>query len=603
MKNVNLIFKKISLATSVALACTMSPMASADWSVQGGQILDPNKQNFIYRGISLGEYSPVTPLLFLQRDLATTGANAIKVPVYAGISAATIEAYIDLCKKNKMVCVFSYMGAYGYGDSFSDYSPPSVPGYWTSPAIKTVLNANKDYAIINIANGPVGNSLTASHYLSFTTDMISLIRLGGVTNQLMIDGGNWGQDWGRYMLNNAEQILASDPQRNLFFSVHMYEAYNDPLVIRDYLQGFIDKGLPIVVGEFGPRSRKRNYEYQNPFAPNTQVAEDSIMAIARELGVGYLGWSWNANPAGYTELNMVDTANPYLLTPWGDYLLNSENGIKATARLATHFANSSSSSSATSSSASSGENRQPYAVMVARVVQERCGYVYANATAVESTDPDGDALSYEWEIYNSYSGSYEYKSGEEITFSMRPLVNYTFSVHVSDGRGGRSTASKTLYHSYPDDCTGSSSSSIRPSSSSSSTVITSSSIPSIASSSSLPPSSVASSSRSSSSVAVAGASCSYHIQSQWGNGFTAAIRVKNISNRVINGWDVNWQYTDGSRLTNSWNASVSGSNPYTAKNLNWNASIQPGQTVEFGFQGSKPAGAAMVPVVSGSLCQ
>jgi mannan endo-1,4-beta-mannosidase len=608
MKNVNSIHKKISMAVGVtALTCAISPMAFADWSVQGAQILDPNKQNFIYRGISLGEFVSATPLLFLQRDLATTGANAIKVPVYSGTSAATLEAYLKLCKENKSVCVFSYMGAYGYTDSNAQDSPAGIPQYWLSPSIKAVLDANKDYAIINIANGPTGNSITASHYLSFTTLMIYLMRLGGVENQLMIDGGNWGQDWERYMLNNAEQILASDTQKNLFFSVHMYEAYNDPVVIREYLQGFIDKGLPIVVGEFGPKSRKRIREYQNPYAPNTDVAEDSIMAIAQELGVGYLGWSWNANPEGFTELNLVDTANPNLLTPWGDYLLNSANGIKATAKLATHFVNSSSSSSATSSTtssaSSSGENRQPYAIITSRVVQERCGYVYANATAVESTDPDGDALSYEWEIYNSYSGTYEYQSGEEITFSMRPLIHYTFTLYVSDGRGGRSTASKTLYHSYSDNCIGSSSSSSTRSLSSSSGTTTSSSIPSTSSSSSIRPSSISSSSRSSSSAAVTRAVCSYHVQSQWGNGFTASIRLKNITNGVINGWSVNWQYPDGSKITGSWNAALSGSNPYSAKNLSWNANIQPGQTVEFGFQGSKPAGTAVIPIVSGNICQ
>jgi cellulase/cellobiase CelA1 len=97
--------------------------------------------------------------------------------------------------------------------------------------------------------------------------------------------------------------------------------------------------------------------------------------------------------------------------------------------------------------------------------------------------------------------------------------------------------------------------------------------------------------------------CSYVINSQWGNGFTAAIRIKNTTAQTINGWSVNWQYADGSKVTGSWNTTLTGANPYNAKNLSWNANIQPGQTVEFGFQGSKPNGAAIVPVVSGAICQ
>jgi hypothetical protein len=40
-------------------------------------------------------------------------------------------------------------------------------------------------------------------------------------------------------------------------------------------------------------------------------------------------------------------------------------------------------------------------------------------------------------------------------------------------------------------------------------------------------------------------------------------------------------------MTNSWNATVTGNNPYTAKPLSWLTTINPGQTVEVGVQGNK----------------
>jgi hypothetical protein len=79
--------------------------------------------------------------------------------------------------------------------------------------------------------------------------------------------------------------------------------------------------------------------------------------------------------------------------------------------------------------------------------------------------------------------------------------------------------------------------------------------------------------------------------------------LKNISTQPINGWNVNWRYADGSSVANVWNANVTGANPYTAKNLSWNSTIQPGQTVEFGFNGKKPAVAASIPAVTGDICQ
>jgi cellulase/cellobiase CelA1 len=92
------------------------------------------------------------------------------------------------------------------------------------------------------------------------------------------------------------------------------------------------------------------------------------------------------------------------------------------------------------------------------------------------------------------------------------------------------------------------------------------------------------------------------VTNDWGSGYTAAIRIKNNRTTAINGWSVNWSYSDASRISNSWNATLAGSNPYSATGLSWNSSIQPGQTVEFGFQGTKNNGPASVPVISGAVC-
>lgn len=143
-------------------------------------------------------------------------------------------------------------------------------------------------------------------------------------------------------------------------------------------------------------------------------------------------------------------------------------------------------------------------------------------------------------------------------------------------------------------------SSLAPGSSSRSSVSSSS----IRSSASSVVSSAPRSSSSSSSVAnTNNASCSYVVTNDWGSGYTAAIRIKNNGTSVINGWNLSWNYADASRITNSWNATLSGSNPYSATGLSWNSNIQPGQTVEFGFQGIKNNGAAAVPSVSGTPCQ
>jgi polyisoprenoid-binding protein YceI len=98
------------------------------------------------------------------------------------------------------------------------------------------------------------------------------------------------------------------------------------------------------------------------------------------------------------------------------------------------------------------------------------------------------------------------------------------------------------------------------------------------------------------------AGCQYVVTNQWNNGFTASIRITNTGTTPIDGWNVSWQYSGDNRMTNGWNATYSGTNPYSATNLNWNRTIQPNQTVEIGFQGSKGSAAAQVPTVTGAAC-
>ncbi|WP_231756854.1 endo-1,4-beta-xylanase [Microbulbifer elongatus] len=97
------------------------------------------------------------------------------------------------------------------------------------------------------------------------------------------------------------------------------------------------------------------------------------------------------------------------------------------------------------------------------------------------------------------------------------------------------------------------------------------------------------------------AGCEYSVSNDWGSGFVAHVRVTNDSSVPVQDWQVQWQYSGDNRVTNAWNAEVQGDNPYTASNVSWNGSLQPGQTVEFGFQGTSGS-FAETPAVSGALC-
>lgn len=80
--------------------------------------------------------------------------------------------------------------------------------------------------------------------------------------------------------------------------------------------------------------------------------------------------------------------------------------------------------------------------------------------------------------------------------------------------------------------------------------------------------------------------CSYAVNNDWGSGFTANITITNDSTSVITGWQVQWRQNGNSAVTSSWNANVSGSNPYSARNVDWNSTIAPGASQSFGVQGN-----------------
>ena len=95
--------------------------------------------------------------------------------------------------------------------------------------------------------------------------------------------------------------------------------------------------------------------------------------------------------------------------------------------------------------------------------------------------------------------------------------------------------------------------------------------------------------------------CEYVVTAAWSGGYNAAVKITNNRSTTINGWTVNWTYTDGSVVWGFWNAAVSGTSPnYTATaNQSWNTNIAPGATVEFGMT----VGGSAIPVVTGDVCK
>ena len=315
-----------------SLLCTLlllPAMSFGGFSISNGQLVDNNGTPFIMRGVNY----PYTWFQSrnTQQDLAAiaaTGANTVRVVLSTGgqwarVPGPQVAQVIQWCKDLRMIAVLEVHDSTGWNDGAAVNISNAVT-YWTSSDIRTAINGQENFVIINIANEPFGNNTTASYFPN-TRDAIIALRNAGLTHNIMIDASNWGQDWSNEMRNRAMELWNADTRRNLTFSVHMYEVYQSLAPVQTYMQGFDDMALPLVIGEFGPIN---NGQF---------VDSESVIAQAAQRGNGYIGWSWSGNGGGGTGLDMTNNFDPASLTTWGNRIVNGTNGIRATSVIASVF--------------------------------------------------------------------------------------------------------------------------------------------------------------------------------------------------------------------------------------------------------------------------
>ena len=310
----------LSILSLAALA------ANAGFSVSGTQLLDANGNPFVMRGVNVPHawYTGETAQAFTH--ISSRGANTVRVVLANGVlwsrtPESQVRDIISQAKDQNLIVVLEVHDTTGYGEQHAATLDQAVD-YWI--AIADALMGEEAYVIINIGNEPHGNGHSANTWVNDWSSAIQRLRNAGFTHTLMVDAANWGQDWEQIMLNHAQTVFNSDPLGNTIFSVHMYEVYPNDNAVNSYMSAFNSMGLPLLVGEFAA----------DHFG--SYVDAGAILNRAEQYGFGYLGWSWSGNGSGLESLDVVYNFSNNL-TPWGDLLFNSTNGISSTAQPATVF--------------------------------------------------------------------------------------------------------------------------------------------------------------------------------------------------------------------------------------------------------------------------
>lgn len=309
------------------LACLAAASAAfaqpPGFRVQGDRVLDANGSNFVMVGLNHPHAWFKSQLNTSLPAIAATGANTVRIVLSNGRrwtldNAQSVGNIISMMKQRQMVSVLEVHDATGFPEQSGSVNMSTAVDYWIQ--IKGALEGQERFVIINIANEPFGNNVSADTYIDAHKTAITRLRAAGIRHALMVDAANWGQDWQNIMRARAGEILKADPDGNVIFSVHMYDVYDTDAKVNAYMQDFKNKNLALVVGE-----------YAADHGAGKPVAASAILQRARQYGYGHLGWSWKGNGSGLQSLDIAVNWNGSPLTAWGELLVNSPNGIRATA--------------------------------------------------------------------------------------------------------------------------------------------------------------------------------------------------------------------------------------------------------------------------------
>ncbi|MGY0056351.1 cellulase family glycosylhydrolase [Streptomyces sp. LZ34] len=502
--------------------------------ISDGRLLEGNGNDFIMRGVNHAHtwYPGETQSL---ADIKALGANTVRVVLSNGHrwtknSPEDVAAIVAQCKANRLICVLEVHDTTGYGEESAAASLDQAADYWIG--LKSVLTGEENYIVINIGNEPWGNTNPAG-WTDPTVAAVKKLRNAGFQHTIMVDAPNWGQDWQGVMRDNAQTVYKADSTGNLIFSIHMYSVYDTAQEITDYLNAFVSARLPILIGEFGGPPD----QYGDP-------DENTMMATAQQLKLGYLAWSWSGNTDPI--LDMTTDFDPNKLTDWGKRVFNGANGIAQTSREATVY-----------SGGSGGDTQAP--TTPGTPTASAVTATSATLTWPAATDNVGVAA---YDIVR-VSGGTETRvatstgTGATIT-GLSAATSYTFAVYARDAAGNRSARSATV--GVTTEAGGGSG---------------------------------------------AGCSVGYRVVGDWGSGFQGEISIRNTGTAAINGWNLGFSFANGQTITNMWGGTPQQTGAaVTVTPAAYTSTIPAGGSVTLGFTANK-GGTNSAPTaftLSGSAC-
>lgn len=272
------------------------------FKVDGAKLLDRCGNEFVMRGVNLA-YTWFESSAYTQLEaVANAGANTVRVVLTDGKAygkaadpADKVMAFANKCKEYGMLTILEVHDETGSND-IADLKDAAK--YFANMA--ETLKGTESYIIINIAN-EWHNDAASTVWRDGYKEAIKIIRDAGLRHCIMVDAGGYGQGAATIHSHGLE-VLDSDPENNLIFSIHMYGGAGNTNKVKSNINGVINQNLALCIGEFGW------------YHSDGDVDEDLILSYCQEKKVSWLAWSWygNGSPVEYLDMVKDASANPTL---------------------------------------------------------------------------------------------------------------------------------------------------------------------------------------------------------------------------------------------------------------------------------------------------
>lgn len=288
------------------------------FKVDGAKLLDRCGNEFVMRGVNLA-YTWFESNAYTQLEaVANAGANTVRVVLTDGKAygkaadpADKVMAFANKCKEYGMLTILEVHDETGSND-IADLKDAAK--YFANMA--ETLKGTESYIIINIAN-EWHNDAASTVWRDGYKEAIKIIRDAGLRHCIMVDAGGYGQGAATIHSHGLE-VLDSDPENNLIFSIHMYGGAGNTNKVKSNIDGVINQNLALCIGEFGW------------YHSDGDVDEDLILSYCQEKKVSWLAWSWygNGSPVEYLDMVKDPSANPTLAS-YDNITIKNWNGSQS----------------------------------------------------------------------------------------------------------------------------------------------------------------------------------------------------------------------------------------------------------------------------------